>query len=287
MDGVKMRKRNKLKNFFQRRQYEIASFVLFFAVAGMTGIYISNRITSQQRRAEEAREKISQEADLAFLEDEQKMQEEDVASVSSVIKPKEEPTKALNETTGKRAESILQEKPDETLKEEKDQEKQEESGSEQLSETKADVKGQKETELHFSPDKGLIWPLQGDVILNYSMDQTVYFATLDQYKYNPALIIAGEVNAPVNAAAAGIIKKIETNEETGLTVTTDLGDGYEAIYGQLKEVVYKEGATVEAGSAIGYVAEPTKYYSVEGSNLYFELRKDGKPINPVGMMQIE
>lgn len=38
---------------------------------------------------------------------------------------------------------------------------------------------------------------------------------------------------------------------------------------------------MEAGHVIGYVTEPTKYYSVEGSNLYFELRKDGVPVDPI------
>ena len=32
------------------------------------------------------------------------------------------------------------------------------------------------------------WPLYGDLIMNYSMDQTVYFETLGQYRYNPALL---------------------------------------------------------------------------------------------------
>lgn len=113
----------------------------------------------------------------------------------------------------------------------------------------------------------------------------MYFATLDQYKYNPALIIAGKVNDPVNAAATGKITDISANEETGLTVTMDLGNGYSAVYGQLKEVLYKEGATIEAGNAIGYIAEPTKYYSVEGSNLYFELLKEKEPIDPMQYMQ--
>ena len=117
------------------------------------------------------------------------------------------------------------------------------------------------------------------------MDQTVYFATLDQYKYNPALIIAGNVNDTVNAAATGRITSITSNEETGTTVTMELGDGYSAVYGQLKEVMYKEGALVEAGDAIGYIAEPTKYYTVEGSNLYFELLKDGEPVDPILFME--
>lgn len=51
--------------------------------------------------------------------------------------------------------------------------------------------------------------MEGNVIINYSMDSTVYFPTLDQYKYNPAVIIAGEVNDKVYAVAKGQIKSIE------------------------------------------------------------------------------
>ena len=64
-------------------------------------------------------------------------------------------------------------------------------------------------------------------------------------------------------------------------MTVDLGDGYEAVYGQLKEPNFAKGDYVEAGHVVGFVAEPTKYYSVEGSNLYFALRKDGAPVDPV------
>ena len=60
----------------------------------------------------------------------------------------------------------------------------------------------------------------------------------------------------------------------------DLGDGYTAIYGQLKELTFDKGDNVECGQVVGYVSEPTKYYSVEGSNLYFAMEKDGKPIDP-------
>lgn len=36
------------------------------------------------------------------------------------------------------------------------------------------------------------------------------------------------------------------------------------------------------GEVIGYISEPTKYYSEEGSNLYFELQKDDQPVDPMG-----
>jgi septal ring factor EnvC (AmiA/AmiB activator) len=73
---------------------------------------------------------------------------------------------------------------------------------------------------------------------------------------------------------------VSTNEETGCTVTQDLGDGYTAVYGQLKEINNKVGDTVEAGQVVGYVSEPTKYYSLEGANVYFKLLKDGVPVDP-------
>ncbi len=140
-------------------------------------------------------------------------------------------------------------------------------------------------DLHFDAQAGLVWPVEGAVILDYNMEQTVYFSTLDQYKYNPAVIISGNVNDKVKAAANGKITDISTNEVTGCTVTMDLGDGYTAVYGQLKEVPYEAGAYLEAGNTIGFVSEPTKYYSLEGSNVYFALEKDGEPVDPVEFFQ--
>ena len=60
---------------------------------------------------------------------------------------------------------------------------------------------------------------------------------------------------------------------------------YEAVYGQLKELAVKEGDMVDAGALIGYVSEPTKYYTVEGSNLYFQLLKDGNPVDPMSYLE--
>ena len=45
---------------------------------------------------------------------------------------------------------------------------------------------------NFTSDSKMIWPVSGTVLMNYSMDKTVYFATLDQYKYNPALSLSAE-----------------------------------------------------------------------------------------------
>lgn len=92
-------------------------------------------------------------------------------------------------------------------------------------------------------------------------------------------------NDEVISAAAGKITSIMNDAKTGTTVTMDLGDGYEAVYGQLKEIPVATGEYVAAGQRIGYISEPSKYYSEEGANLYFELRKDKTPVNPQDFLQ--
>lgn len=142
-------------------------------------------------------------------------------------------------------------------------------------------------EASFSEGDLLLWPVDGNVLMSYSMDKTVYFATLDQYKYNPALIISGAENDNVIASAPGVVKSIDVLPQTGTTVTVDMGNGYECLYGQLKDVQVKTGDDVVAGTVIGYLSAPTKYYSVEGCNLYFEMRKDGQPVNPIDYVEQE
>lgn len=135
--------------------------------------------------------------------------------------------------------------------------------------------------LSFSEDTKMTWPVNGEVKLDYSMDKSVYFETLDQYKYNPAIIFSSDVNKEVVAAVKGIVEAIDVSEETGVTVTMDIGNGYKAKYGQLKDVPFAIGDVVEEGTTIGYVNEPTKYYVKEGSNLYFQVTKDDSPVNPM------
>ncbi|MDE6608101.1 MAG: peptidoglycan DD-metalloendopeptidase family protein [Lachnospiraceae bacterium] len=138
--------------------------------------------------------------------------------------------------------------------------------------------------LEFKEEAGLIWPTVGEILINYSMDQTIYFPTLAQYKYNPAVIIQAAEGKTIVAAADAQILDIYEDDEIGHAVKMDLGNGYELIYGQLADIQVSKGAYVSAGDVIGTVGAPTKYYSVEGSNLYLKLSKDGEPRNPMSLL---
>lgn len=139
-------------------------------------------------------------------------------------------------------------------------------------------------ELNFSEDTSMEWPVYGNILLDYSMDQTTYFATLDQYKLSPAIAVQAVEGAPVMAAANGTVFSISEDAQTGTTVTMELGNGYQAVYGQLTNLEVAEGNTIKQGTIIGYVNAPTKYYSREGSNLYFAMKKDGEPIDPIAYL---
>ena len=143
---------------------------------------------------------------------------------------------------------------------------------------------QETPKLSFSEDTLMEWPVDGNILMDYNMDQTVYFPTLDQYKLSPAIAVQAVEGAPVLASVPGTVYSIEDSAQTGTTVTMEIGSGYQAIYGQLTDLTVQEGDTVKEGEVIGYVAAPTKYYSKEGSNLYFAMKKNGEPIDPIAYL---
>lgn len=145
--------------------------------------------------------------------------------------------------------------------------------------------GTEAPKLSFSAETDkLEWPIAGNIRMDYSMDKTVYFETLDQYKYNPAIIIEGSPDQNVLSAAVGKVLSIENKDETGLTLTMDIGNGYQLIYGQLKEPAVQQGDYVKAGELLGYLDEPTRFYLKEGCNLYFQVMKDGESVNPMELL---
>lgn len=138
--------------------------------------------------------------------------------------------------------------------------------------------------LQFEEKQGLSWPVSGEVVIDYSMDKTTYFPTLDQYKCSSAIVISSTEGSSVCASASGQVIDVFQDAEIGNAVTMDLGNGYHLTYGQLDNVNVSVGSYVEIGDSFATVAKPTKYYSVEGSNVYFKLTKDEAPMNPLTLL---
>ncbi len=139
--------------------------------------------------------------------------------------------------------------------------------------------------LNFAQTQSMMWPVEGNVLLDYNMSSTIYFPTLEQYKCNPGVVIQGDVSQPVLAPANARVMEAGANEEIGNYLVLDLGDNYAITCGQLKEVQAVQGEYLEKGQVLGYVAEPTKYYTLEGPNVFLELTKEGEAVDPLDYLE--
>ena len=284
-------KRKKKGTFMGGRTATVAFSLCLLAVVAMVGMYSVGKSEQKQKEMEQqvaeakrrqAEELARQEEEQRALEQAQKEQEERQAAASASAKRQketEEKEKEKETTTAYGAELESDFQADET-------EVAENIVIDEMGELGESDMLMEEPALSFSAETDtLLWPVAGNIILDYSMDKSVYFSTLNQYKYNPAVIIQGSENDSVMCAAQGRVTNIETLDETGLTVTMDIGDGYELIYGQLKELTVKDGEYLKAGETLGYVSQPTKYFANEGCNLYFAVRKDGEHVDPMTLLQ--
>ena len=305
---VSMRKNNRKQNIRKERIIMIASSAFVMAALTMTGVYMKENsannqdngysidFTEMESQAQDQYQQINDTADSqtnvvgpqsdALLpevpeDDLDYLPMEEAGSGLVEIPGLTDGTISEAEVTGDEQLAMLEEeKAEENRQQEGTQE--EDTDAEQPSQEEQQPSGRK---LGFSSEQGLIRPVTGEVLIPYSMDHTVYFTTLDQYKYNPATVYSAAEGTQVAACAEAQVTAIFSNEEIGQAVTLDLGNGYQAVYGQLQTLNVAEGDYVEAGQVIGTVAAPTIYYSLEGSNLYFLLQQNGTALDPQELYQ--
>lgn len=92
-----------------------------------------------------------------------------------------------------------------------------------------------------------------------------------------AVDFAAKSGDPVFASAEGIVTAVETNQDLGLHITIDHQNGYVTSYSHMSESRMKVGRKVRKGEIIGSVGSSGKS---SAPHLHYEVRKNGKPINP-------
>lgn len=127
----------------------------------------------------------------------------------------------------------------------------------------------------------MMWPIDGEVVMDFSLENMVYDATLEQYRTSDAVCIAAEVGNEVAACADGTVMSAGADYEKGAVVVIDHGNGWQTTYSQLSDgLCVNEGDTVKKGQLVGYVGEPTKYGVALGSHLEFKVTQDGLAMDP-------
>jgi murein DD-endopeptidase MepM/ murein hydrolase activator NlpD len=100
---------------------------------------------------------------------------------------------------------------------------------------------------------------------------------------HPGFDLAATTGTEVSAAARGTVVHAGPAGTYGNLVTLRHDSGFETRYAHLSAVDVTVGDTVEAGQDIGKVG--TTGYST-GPHLHFEVRHDGKPIDPAPLLPL-
>jgi murein hydrolase activator len=91
------------------------------------------------------------------------------------------------------------------------------------------------------------------------------------------VLVATERGAPVKAVYQGRVIYADWLPGLGLLTIVDHGDGYMSLYGHNERLYKAVGERVSAGDAIASAGDSGGSSRPE---LYFEIRKGGKPVDP-------
>lgn len=276
--AIYMKNRNRRPGGQKERMGIIAASVFVLSALTLTGVYFSSEDEPKQE------ENV---IDFAQLEKQSNTAKKKIADINSEKEEKKQ-NEIISENNDMDVDPYYSEVNSNKVENERPRfTREEENVTENESNiiTKEEKEVIDEPQLVFDEKNGLKWPIVGKVLLSYSMDKAIYFPTMQQYKYNPSIVIAANVGETITAAADGKVKKIYNDTRTGQTVTFDIGNGYELTYGQLDDLKVKKDQFVKAGEVVGKVANPTIYYAKEGSNIYFMLTKDNTPVNPLDILK--
>ena len=142
----------------------------------------------------------------------------------------------------------------------------------------ADLQRRKEMALpqsatEFESKRGnLPWPLRGKIIAGFGSQVHPRYKTKTS---NLGIDIKAEPSAAVRAVAPGRVAYADQFMGYGNLVIVDHGGGFYTLYSNLTEMSAQVGTEVTAGTQVGVVAD----------YLHFEIRRDGKPVNPIDWLK--
>lgn len=127
-----------------------------------------------------------------------------------------------------------------------------------------------------------IFPVEGEIIMEYSMDMPIYWKTLDQYMVHSGVDIASETGTAVQACADGTVTKIEEDDKMGVTVEINHGDGLISVYSNLaSDGLIELGEVITQGTVIGKVGQSAMFEFDSADHLHFEMHKGDEVVNPM------
>ena len=118
----------------------------------------------------------------------------------------------------------------------------------------------------------LPWPAPGRVKIGFGEQSAGPSGTSTR---NSGIVIECAPGSPVKAVAKGRVSYAEEFMTYGNLVILDHGDGSFSVYGSLKDIAVAVNDAIAEGDVVGHA----------DATLYFELRKAGGPVDPMGYLK--
>ncbi|WP_367618937.1 murein hydrolase activator EnvC family protein [Pelotalea chapellei] len=141
-------------------------------------------------------------------------------------------------------------------------------------------------ELPMVPDRGfasqkgrMSLPVRGQVIESFGKHKHPEF---DSYTFSKGLSISAANGSEIKAIYEGNVIYADYFKGYGNMIIVDHGGGYFSLYAHASKILKKTGSEVAKNEAVATVGDSD---SAKGPLLYFEIRHQGRPVDPAGWVR--
>ena len=117
-------------------------------------------------------------------------------------------------------------------------------------------------------------PVHGEIIQRFGRHKHPEF---NSFTFSNGLAISAPAGAEIRAVDSGTVIFANYFKGYGNMVILDHGDGFFSVYAHASHIAKKEGSSVARNDVIASVGDLD---SSRGPMLYFEIRYQGKPVDP-------
>ncbi len=118
------------------------------------------------------------------------------------------------------------------------------------------------------------WPVWGQITSRYGWRNGRMHNGIDIWNEK-------RTNSVIRASLGGRVIKAGYSSGYGNLVVVDHGNGWVTYYAHLSRITVSKGQVVSKGQSLGYMGQTG---NATGVHLHFEVRRNGRPVNPLTVL---